>query len=93
MLKKLRLKRFKNFQKVKVCQDPLLGGVNEALKWERIEEIIDQYRGMFNLFLLCVDRDGKVGRKATLDDIMLIFSTTLVQRGAKAPTTNRLQSS
>ena len=46
--------------KVKVCQDPLLGGVSEALKWERIEEIIDQYRGMFNLFLLCLDRDGAV---------------------------------
>jgi len=26
--------------RVRVCQDPLLGGISEALKWERIEEIM-----------------------------------------------------
>ena len=30
--------------KVRVCRDPLLGGVVEALKWESISEIIDRYR-------------------------------------------------
>ncbi|HBB31469.1 MAG TPA: hypothetical protein DC064_06650 [Cyanobacteria bacterium UBA9273] len=55
--------------KVRVCQDPLLGGVSEALKWKRIEEIINRYKGMVNLFLLCVDRDGKEGRKRVLDNI------------------------
>jgi len=55
--------------KVRVCQDPLLGGVNEALKWERIKEIIERYKGMVNLFLLCVDRDGKEGRKKMLASI------------------------
>ncbi|MBR8834429.1 MAG: hypothetical protein DSM106950_10440 [Stigonema ocellatum SAG 48.90 = DSM 106950] len=55
--------------KVRVCQDPLLGGVNEALKWERIKEIIERYKGMVNLFLLCVDRDGKEGRKGALASI------------------------
>jgi hypothetical protein len=58
----------KSKAKIRVCQDPLLGGVVEALKWERIEEIIDRYR-MVDLFLLCVDRDGKAGRKKALDKI------------------------
>jgi hypothetical protein len=55
--------------RVRVCQDPLLGGISEALKWERIEEIINRYKGMVNLFLLCVDRDGKTGRRQALDNI------------------------
>jgi hypothetical protein len=58
----------KSKAKITVCQDPLLGGVVEALKWERIEEIIDRYR-MVDLFLLCVDRDGKAGRKKALNKI------------------------
>jgi hypothetical protein len=55
--------------KVIVCKDPLLGGVSEALKWENIQEIINRYKGMVDLFLLCVDRDGKSGRKKQLDKI------------------------
>jgi len=51
---------------VKVCRDPLLGGVTEAMKWERIAEIIDMYRTI-DLFLLIVDRDGKEGRRRGLD--------------------------
>lgn len=43
--------------KVRVCRDPLLQGVGEALKWERQAEIIEKYRGMVRLFLLIVDRD------------------------------------
>lgn len=52
---------------VRVCRDPLLGGVGEALKWERISEIIDRYRGTIQLFLLVVDRDGIAGRRRSLD--------------------------
>lgn len=55
--------------KVRVCQDPLLGGIDQALKWERIEEIINRYKGMVNLFIMCVDRDGKEARKAVLGNI------------------------
>ncbi|MBI2863488.1 MAG: hypothetical protein HYX94_02880 [Chloroflexi bacterium] len=55
--------------KVLVCRDPLLGGVDQALKWERIEEIIKRYQGMVDIFLLCVDRDGKEGRRMSLDRI------------------------
>ncbi|MBO1349278.1 MAG: hypothetical protein EBE86_018665 [Hormoscilla sp. GUM202] len=54
---------------VEICRDPLLGGVTEALKWERIEEIIDGNRGQVDIFLLCVDRDGREGRKMALDRI------------------------
>lgn len=54
--------------KVRVCQDPLLGGVSEALKWDRIAEIVNRYV-MVNLFLLCVDRDGNASRKAKLLNI------------------------
>ena len=43
--------------RVRVCQDPLLGGVGEALKYNRIEEVIERYP-MVHIFILCVDRDG-----------------------------------
>jgi hypothetical protein len=51
---------------VRICTDPLLGGVVQALRWERIEEILDRYRGMVDLFLLRVDRDGEQAREHTL---------------------------
>jgi hypothetical protein len=51
---------------VRVCRDPLLGGVEQAMKWERIAEILDMY-GTIDLFLLIVDRDGKDGRRRGLD--------------------------
>ncbi len=35
---------------VRVCQDPLLGGVAEALKWDRIKEILSRYQGMVQVF-------------------------------------------
>lgn len=68
--------------RVRVCQDPLLGGIDQALKWERIEEIINRYKGMVNLFLLCVDRDGKEARKASLNN--------LEQQAANILTSDRL---
>ncbi len=50
--------------RVRICHDPRLGGVAEALKWERVAEILDRYP-MIDLFLLCVDRDGVAsGRRA-----------------------------
>ena len=58
-----------NRAKVRVCQDPLLGGISEALKWERLAEIIDRYDWQIDLFLLCVDRDGKPGRRETLNNL------------------------
>ncbi len=55
--------------KVRVCQDPLLAGIGQALKWERIREIIERYKAMVKLFLLCVDRDGVEKRKRVLDHL------------------------
>lgn len=58
---------------VDVCIDPLLGGVSEALKSERLQEIVDQYEGMIDLFVLCVDRDGVLPRRHRLDHIEAEF--------------------
>lgn len=55
--------------RVEVCQDPLLGGINEALKWERIVDIIEQYDWKVQLFLLCVDRDGNPNRRSALSNL------------------------
>lgn len=57
--------------KVRVCEKPVLGGVAEALKWERIETILNLWGGQTDLFLLLVDRDGaqNAGRRAALDSL------------------------
>lgn len=60
--------------RLEVCQDPLLGGVTEALKSERLLEIVDRYDGMTDLYILCVDRDGVEGRRHRLDRIEQEFS-------------------
>lgn len=52
--------------RVRVCKDPLLGGVGEALKSHRIHEVLDRYRGSVHLFLLIVDRDGLPDRRNRL---------------------------
>jgi hypothetical protein len=52
--------------RVRVCKDPLLGGVGEALKSHRIQEVLDRYRGSVHLFLLVVDRDGLPDRRNRL---------------------------
>ena len=59
--------------RIRVCQDPLLGGVGEALKSERVREVVDQHGGMTDIFILCVDRDGDQGRRARLDAIEAEF--------------------
>jgi len=55
--------------RIQVCQDPLLGGIGEAMKHERIAEIVERYRAMVRLFILCVDRDGDQKRRLRLDAI------------------------
>ena len=52
---------------VRICKDPLLGGIGEALKSDRVREIVERYEGMTDIFILCVDRDGIVGRRQRLD--------------------------
>jgi hypothetical protein len=53
--------------RVQICADPLLGGVDQALKWERLEPILARYRGMVRLFLLVIDRDCDEHRRKRLD--------------------------
>ncbi len=68
--------------KVRICRDPLLGGVTEALKSERIAEIMEANRGMFDLFILCVDRDGVLGRRQRLDEIEREFGPHFLAENA-----------
>ena len=68
----------KSTARVEVCQDPRLGGVFEALKTERLAEIVQQYRHMIDLFVLCVDRDGNANRRQRLDQIEKEFDHELV---------------
>lgn len=49
--------------------DPLLGSVDAALDWSKIEPILDRYRGMTDLFLLIVDRDGNPHRSQALQGL------------------------
>ena len=51
---------------VRVCQEPRLGGIAAALRWERIREILDRSR-MVDLILHLVDRDCDDTRRASLD--------------------------
>ena len=60
--------------RIQVCEDPVLGGVEEALKSERIEEIVDDNEGMTDIFILCVDRDGNTNRCQRLNRIESEFA-------------------
>ena len=53
--------------RVVICKDPLLGGIGEALKADKLEEIVSDQMGMTDLFILCVDRDGEAGRRQRLE--------------------------
>jgi len=55
-------------QKVMVCQNPRLRGVQQALDRERLRDIVTRYP-MDDIFILCVDRDGMRNRKTRLIQI------------------------
>ena len=59
--------------KVDICRDPLLGGFGEALKINKLAEIVDDQQGMTDIFILCVDRDGVVERRERLGQIEAEF--------------------
>ena len=69
--------------RVRVCQDPLLGGVREALKLERVKEIVEQYGAMTDMLVLCVDRDGVEGRSDQLSKLECQISADVSQHGAR----------
>ena len=49
--------------------DPRFRGTSQALRWEFIEQALSRHRGMVDLFLLCVDRDGDPNRQAKLENL------------------------
>ncbi len=55
--------------KVIVCKEPRFHGTSEALRWEYVRQALARHRGMVDLFLLCVDRDGNKDRRNALDEI------------------------
>ena len=59
---------------VEVCERLILGGVSEALKKENIAQIVQQYQGCINIFILCVDRDADIYRCQQLTRLEQIFS-------------------
>lgn len=61
--------------KIVVCNPPLLQGVTEALKEDRLSEIVARYP-MIDIFVLCVDRDGVMTRRNRLDELERKFGTT-----------------
>jgi len=73
ILKPLFSRLFRTFGRpsvhVRVCQNPLLGGVTEALKSERLTEIVERYQGEIDIFVLCIERDGKRSRRQALNRI------------------------
>ncbi len=81
LLKPLFQRLFRSIGKararIRICQDPLLGGVGEALKSERIQEVVDQHKGMTDVFILCVDRDGDQARRTRLDQLEEKFGRDL----------------
>lgn len=52
--------------KVRVLTNPLLGGIDQALKLDNLLSIVDQYP-VVDLFVLIVDRDGRPERRQILD--------------------------
>lgn len=51
---------------VRPCLDPRFRGVAEATDSNALRAVYDDYRGMVDVFVLCIDRDGKPGRDDTL---------------------------
>ena len=54
---------------IRICYNPRLRGVAEALNSDRLTQIVQRYGGMMDAFILCVDRDGVLGRRQRLDQI------------------------
>lgn len=67
--------------RVEVCLQPRLGGVGEALKSERLSEIVAQFP-MVDIFVLCIDRDCEEGRRQKLDWIEAEFGDSFFAENA-----------
>ena len=67
---------------IEVCQNPLLGGVGNALNLNNLANIVSKRCGMYDLFILCVDRDGEAGRRQRLDEIEREFGSRFLAENA-----------
>ena len=70
--------------RVRVCQNPRLRGIDQALNSDRMLEIVERYKGMTDIFILCVDRDGEIGRRHRLDQLESLCGATTVFLAANA---------
>ena len=68
----------KSQARIRVCEDPVLGGVREALRSRSIAEVIRRQGGMMQIFILCVDRDGETGRRQRLREMEQEFGNDRV---------------
>ena len=68
--------------RVKVCRDPLLGGIREALRTAQLTQIVNDNGGMTDIFILCVDRDGSTGRRQRLDELEALFGAAFFAENA-----------
>jgi hypothetical protein len=66
----------KRHARVKADWGPPLGGVAQALDWNRLAEIIDM-NPQVHIFLLIVDRDGVAGRREQLNRLEDLASQRL----------------
>lgn len=64
--------------KIRVLTDPLMGGVEQALDSSNIRDVVEQYQGMVDLFLLFVDRDCDPNRVARVQSLEQ-FAATILQ--------------
>lgn len=69
ILQAMLVKLGKPRAKIGFCRQPAIQGVSQALNWDMLAKVIDQHRGMIDLFLLCVDRDGNPNRRTVLNEL------------------------
>lgn len=55
--------------RVRVCENPVLRGVGAAMNVDRLAQIVQQYKGETDVFVLCVDRDGDQNRRDRLAEL------------------------
>ncbi len=58
---------------IQMCYQPRFRGVDQALALTDLEKIVRRFGGMVDIFVLCVDRDGRTGRRQRLDQIEAEF--------------------
>ena len=63
---------------IRMCYEPRFRGVDQALTLERLAGIVRRFGGMVDIFVLCVDRDGVIGRRQRLDQIEAEFQGNCV---------------